>query len=271
MPLQDMHVHTSDSPDADIPAWELALRGVGEELHAIGFVAHLDMNPEDSCYDGFDPEGYDESVEKARKETGDRIIVLKGLEVGEPHRFQSRVKEMVDYSDYDFITGALHYVEGEGMILGDKVFRDRDPLALVEQYYLETRCMVESADIDILAHLGLFRRGLAMAGMDHSFDETRLWPDAVRGVLSAMIQRDIALEMNTSGLRRKETVTYPTPEVLELYRELGGRRVTLGSDSHREPHVFFGLAAGRKILLDKGFRRTFIFRERQPVPVPLGI
>jgi histidinol-phosphatase (PHP family) len=108
-----------------------------------------------------------------------------------------------------------------------------------------------------------------MAGLDHAFDETVLWPDLVAGVLSAVVERDMALELNTSGLRRKETTTYPTPRVLGLYRELGGSRVTLGSDSHRDPHVFFGLDTGRKILLEKGFEETCIYSMREPRPVPL--
>ncbi|MBN2586505.1 MAG: histidinol-phosphatase HisJ family protein [Candidatus Fermentibacteraceae bacterium] len=269
MPLPDMHVHTSDSPDAEIPARILVRRGREEGLSAIGFVAHLDMNPEDSCYDSFDPLGYEESVEGARRESENRITVMKGLEVGEPHRFQARAKALADYSDYDFIVGALHHVEGAGLILGDEVFRNSEHLPIVEEYYRETLRMVETADMDVLAHMGLVRRGLAMAGLDHAFDEISLWPDLLRGILSALIQREVALELNTSGLRRKEKTTYPTPRVIELYREMGGERITLGSDSHRDPHVFFGLAEGRMILLEKGFEKTFIYRAREPRPLPL--
>ncbi|MCD4700865.1 MAG: hypothetical protein K8S24_03315, partial [Candidatus Aegiribacteria sp.] len=60
--LTDMHVHTSDSPDADIPAWQLVQQGIANNLAAIGFVAHRDLNPEDDCYGGFNAEDYDKSV-----------------------------------------------------------------------------------------------------------------------------------------------------------------------------------------------------------------
>jgi histidinol-phosphatase (PHP family) len=264
-------VHTSDSPDADIPARELVRMGRKKGLFGIGFVAHLDLNPDDYCYGSFDPLGYGESIGSAREESGGELSVMMGLEVGEPHRFQDQARKLADYSDYDFIVGALHYVEGVGLILGDEVFRDNPRhLQVVEEYFAETLRMVEVSDIDVLAHLGLFRRGLAMAGIDHTFDETKLWPDAIGKILSVIIERDIALELNTSGLRRAEKTTYPTRRVLELYREMGGNRVTLGSDSHREPHVFFGLEAGRQQLLDAGFRDSFVFNSREPVGVPLG-
>ena len=53
--LHDMHVHTSDSPDAEIAAWELVRRGIQKGIASIGFVAHLDLNPADYCYGSFDP------------------------------------------------------------------------------------------------------------------------------------------------------------------------------------------------------------------------
>jgi histidinol phosphatase-like PHP family hydrolase len=84
--------------------------------------------------------------------------------------YEKQVKTLVAYSNYDFIIGALHTVEGIGMILGAEAYSDRDPLNIVEQYYLETLRMVEVSDIDILAHLGLCRRGIALAGLDYAFD-----------------------------------------------------------------------------------------------------
>ncbi|OPL19703.1 MAG: hypothetical protein AVO35_01650 [Candidatus Aegiribacteria sp. MLS_C] len=267
--LCDMHVHTSDSPDADIAAWELVRRGIQKNMAAIGFVAHLDLDPADPCYDSFDREEYDYSIGRARHESAGRLEVMKGLEVGEPHRFQEEALRRVDYGEYDFIVGALHSVEGTGMVLGEEAFGEREPLEVIEGYYAETLVMLQRADMDVLAHLGLFRRGMAIAGLDTSLDETEIWPETMREILQTLIDRGISLELNTSGLRRKESITYPTPEILGLYRGMGGTLVTLGSDSHRDPHVFFGLAQGRELLKEKGFDRAFIYRGRQPVEFPI--
>lgn len=269
MPLTDMHVHTSDSPDAEISAEELAGLGMEEGLGAIGFVAHLDMNPADYCCNSLDPAEYRKSLSEASRRAGDRLTVLKGLEVGEPHRFGKQAGELVDYSDYDFIVGALHYLDNDRLVLGGDIFKKGDHLAVVEEYYRETLSMVETAEMDILAHMGLFRRGLAMAGLDTSLDETELWPRTVQRILETLIARGIALELNTSGLRRAEKVTYPTPRVLELYGELGGKLVTLGSDTHRRSHLFHGLASGAALLREKGFSSCYLYRNRQPEPFPL--
>lgn len=269
MHLIDMHVHTDDSPDADIAAHELVARGLNMDLSGIGFVAHVDLDPEDYCYGGFEESTYSRSIDLARRKAGDKMLVLKGIEVGEPHMYEEEVKKLVDYSNYDFITGALHTVKGIGMILGKEVYKDGDTLEIVEEYFIETLRIVEVSDIDILAHMGLFRRGLALAGLKHDFNELELWPDTIRRILETMICRDIALELNTSGLRRKEKVTYPTPEILGLYREMGGQLITIGSDTHREPYIFFGLSDGRKLLIEKGFRNTNFFINREPRKRPL--
>ena len=259
-----MHVHTSDSPDADIPAWRLVQKGKENNLRGIGFVAHLDLNPEDFCYAAFNAASYDESINRAESEAEGRLSVMKGLEVGEPHVYEKQVKDLVDYPNYDFITGALHTVEGIGMILGKEVFADGDPMEIVKEYYSETLRMVEVSDIDILAHMGLFRRGLALAGLRYDFNEMQLWPETIDRILKVLIERKIALELNTSGLRRAEKMTYPIPAILERFRELGGTLVTLGSDTHREPHVFFGLKRGAALLLQTGFEEIYSFIDRDP-------
>lgn len=269
MSLFDMHVHTDDSPDADIPAHELVAQGLNMNLAGIGFVAHVDLDPEDYCYGGFKENSYNRSIDLARKKSGNRFLVLKGIEAGELHIYEEQVKEIVDYSEYDFITGAIHSVEGAGMVLGESAYGNADPFEIVERYYTETLQMVEEADMDILAHMGLFRRGLALAGLEHDFNELELWPDIIRCILETIIDRNIALELNTSGLRRKENITYPTPQILELYQRIGGELITIGSDTHHSPYVFFGLEDGRQLLIESGFRETFFFEKRIPKKLSL--
>lgn len=266
--IADMHVHTDDSPDANIPATELLARASRAGLAAVGFVAHLDLDPEDFCYGGFDGDGYLRSLSTAARDIPETRLI-RGLEIGEPHRFGDAARRLADYSQYDFITGALHTTKRAGMILGPDAFQGRDPIGIIGEYLTETVEMVTSADMDILAHFGLFRRGMALAGLDTSLDETELFPGKVDAILEVMTDRGIALEVNTSGLRRLEKVTYPIPSIIRRYRELGGELVTLGSDTHREPWIFFGLEEGRRLLLESGFRRAFIFSRRTPEAYPL--
>lgn len=263
----DMHVHTTDSPDASLAASELAARARDSGLAGIGFVAHLDFHPADFCTGAFSAGSYDRSFEEARSEVRGPVL-LKGVEIGEPHLFMDRAVAALGGGSYDFVTGALHWI-GDRLVLDAEGFAGTDQDDLVEEYILQSIRIAEDCPVDILAHFGIWRRGLARAGGGLGPDEVRLWPDLLRRLFVAMIERGMALEVNTAGLRRREGVTYPTRSVLGFYRECGGSLVTLGSDTHGEPHVFYGLAQGEALLAGEGFERAFSFRDRSPVAYPV--
>lgn len=265
MKYNDMHVHTSSSPDAEIPAADLCRMAYEIGVETIGFVAHLDLHPSDYCCNGFSEAGY--LAELAETESAE-VKVLRGLEVGEPHRYMEEAELLFTRSRYDFITGALHWIGGR-LILDEKPFFHGDPLEIVEEYYRDTLAIVQNAPINILAHMGIFRRGMARAGLRVDFDETGLFPSLIREILETMIQGGIALEVNTAGLRRPERTTYPTAAVLRMYAELGGKRITLGSDTHRRDNAFFGLSSGHSLIKSCGFTDYGAFVSGQYVATPL--
>jgi histidinol-phosphatase (PHP family) len=266
--LFDMHVHTTSSPDAGIPEEELAFRASSNGLGGVGFVAHVDFHPMDYCVGAFRADSYDAAFERALAESDAGLRLMKGIEIGEPHRFGDQIARAVAGRSYDFVVGAIHWV-GNQQILDPDPFQHGDPLELVEEYYRELLTMTRTCDIDVLAHAGICRRGMCRAGMDVSFDETALWPGLMTELIDSLIQRKIALEVNTSGLRRPEAVTYPTQKVLSLFSTLGGRMVTLGSDTHSDPWVFYGLSEGSRLLRAEGIDSATVFEGRKPVAVPL--
>ena len=56
-------------------------------------------------------------------------------------------------------------------------------------------------------------------------------------MLENCIARGLALELNTWSVRRGTRCITPAPEILRWYREMGGERVTLGSDAHQPERV----------------------------------
>ncbi len=260
-----MHVHTASSPDAEMPASELVDLASEFCVGTIGFVAHLDLHPSDYCYNGFSESDYMKELDLAEVSG---VRVLRGLEIGEPHLYMEKAEAIFTEERYDFITGALHWTE-DGLILGEKPFLNGNALEIVERYYEDTLKIVDQSPISILAHMGIFRRGMARAGLALDFDETLLFPSLMQEILQTMIRKNIALELNTSGLRRPEKTAYPSSSVLRLYFELGGRMVTVGSDTHRSEHAFFGLSSGQSILKSCGFNDYGYFLKGRYVNTPL--
>ncbi len=260
-----MHVHTSSSPDAEIPAVELCRIALEVGVETIGFVAHVDLHPSDHCCNGFSESDYLAELDLAESSG---VRVLRGLEVGEPHRYMEEAELLFTRSRYDFITGALHWLGDRHILKGAPFFRG-DALEIVKEYYRETLVIVQNSPINILAHMGILRRGMAQAGLTVDLNETVLFPSLIGEILETMIRRGIALEVNTAGLRRPERTTYPIADVLRMYSELGGERITLGSDTHRYKNAFFGLSAGHSLIKSCGFADYGVFVNGEYTAAPL--
>ncbi|HEY7680258.1 MAG TPA: hypothetical protein VIC04_07025, partial [Terriglobia bacterium] len=102
----------------------------------------------------------------------------------------------------------------------------------------------------------------------------------IRPVLRNCVERGIALDINTAALRRKYSspprdpaaLLAPGVDILRWYVELGGERVTLGSDSHRPEQLGFGLQLALDAARAAGLKYVTQFERRQArlLPLPLA-
>ena len=61
--------------------------------------------------------------------------------------------------------------------------------------------------------------------------------DLITKILKTVIEDGKGIEVNTSSFRYGLTDLTPSRDVLRLYKELGGKIITIGSDSHQEEHL----------------------------------
>ena len=84
------------------------------------------------------------------------------------------------------------------------------------------------------------------------------------------MEKGIALEVNTSGYSEKYGyMFYPDREVLQLYKELGGTLITIGSDAHVCKNIGMGFDAAMKLLKEIGFNEYCYFENGQAKSVPI--
>jgi len=95
------------------------------------------------------------------------------------------------------------------------------------------------------------------------------WMPYIEPILQKLVERGVGLEINTSGVRQAPREPYPGLAVLTRYRELGGRVLTVGSDSHRVEQLGVGLDTGIKLAKEAGFKELTRFDCRRRVAVPL--
>ena len=130
-----------------------------------------------------------------------------------------------------------------------------------ERYYGEMLEVVRAyKNYSVLGHMDLIVR----------YDQAGIYPfekvkHLVEQILKIVIADGKGIEVNTSSHRYGLNDTTPSLEILKLYRRLGGKIITIGSDSHRPEHLGAYLGGTRELLKELGFERFCTFEKMQPV------
>ena len=256
---QDYHIHTQFSCDSHASMNEMCRAALEIGISEIGICDHYDLLPEDPCYDYFKPDAWWKTLEQCRTDFKGLLHIRAGIELGEPHRFLRATQDILQQYPWDLALGSLHWV-GDELVFHRSYFNQPAEDAY-RAYFHELYNMVTQADFDVLAHMDIVKR--------YGFDEygeymPRKYEADIRAVLRAVAQKDIALEVNTSTLRRPIHQTTPSPEILTWFHEEGGKWVTLGSDAHRPENVGAGLEKAYSFVRDAGFNYLAGFKGRQP-------
>src|SRR5262249_42600954 len=134
---------------------------------------------------------------------------------------------------FDYALGSLHWV-GEESVFDVDYFQRYPASVTFPAFFTELERMTALGGFDILSHFDVpVRTAFAVYG---PYDP-RAYEDHIRPVLKNVIAHGIALDLNTAALRRRAQVLTPGLDILRWYVEMGGERVTLGSDAHTPKQV----------------------------------
>jgi len=159
--------------------------------------------------------------------------------------------------NFDFILGSVHNINN---IKLRKHLELNDKEAIYRTYFNEMYKLVSEADIDVLAHLDLMKR---YACEKYGIYDFHQFKDILADILKKAIQRNIGIEINTSGMRGKLGEALPALEVVGLYRDLGGEILTIGSDSHFAETVGAHMKEAVEMAKQCGFTEIYTFDQRE--------
>jgi histidinol-phosphatase (PHP family) len=260
----DYHTHTKFSCDSQAPLVEMCEAAIARGLPELGVSEHFDNVPQDSGTGFFRLAPWAAELEACRRRYAGRLTLRAGIEIGEPHAYPAEVKAILAQYPFDYAIGSLHWV-GTGFTFSPAFF-ERPADAAFRSYFDELEKMTRLGDFDILGHLEVVARvGYGVYGV---YDPTR-YEDVIRAVLQNCIARGIAIELNTWTVRRSLRCITPAPIVLGWYRELGGERVTLGSDAHESGRIAEDFDTARATLREAGLEYVTQFNKRQATLIPL--
>ena len=277
LPL-DAHLHTSLSPDSDVPIDAFAEQAVERGIAEIAITDHVDFEPGTPAYDFVPFEERERLVRAAAERWEARGVAIRfGVEISFDRRFEDDIRDHLRAHRYDYVIGSVHVYRRSpyaadrvaGFVAGKRL---QD---IVEPYFSEVEAAARSGLFDTLGHLDFVKRYL-----HPHVTATRLAaaPELYEPVLRALVDTGTALEVNTSGLRQAAGETYPSAAIVGRFRELGGERVTVGSDAHRSYAFAWALADGYEHVRTAGFDALTIRRggaleqvSLEPVPNAMGV
>lgn len=276
--MTDCHTHTAVSPDGYDNAEATYRQACRLGLKAVAVTEHVEANrpygPENytTVHTSDEHYFYNHDIFNRSMEVNSGIIkkadsdtlFINGVELGQAtHNFEF-ADLIADDERTDFIIGSMHELRNRD----DFAFlnyHELDINAVLDEYFDEILQLCRWGRFDTLGHLTYPLRYICGdAGTDVNMT---VFHDKIREIFRELASADKGLEINTSGLRQKYGKTFPDAELLKLYREYGGKIITLGSDAHRTCDIGKGISEGAEMASCLGFTKIYYFRKH----VPYGI
>lgn len=265
----DCHTHTTNS-DGKATVDELCAAALTVGLSGVIITDHANMNyyNERSTYESMLQSIRD--TEDAAKKYGKNLKVLRGMELGEYTVAPKKAKEVLALNSFDAILCAVHFVPQAGWSVPynridfqNSMLKDEEINEYLEYYFDLLSETVDAFDFDILAHIHCPVRYIS--GKWGRKCNIMLFEDKISEILEKIVKRNIALELNTSRMINGDgSYNFSLDKILTMYKDLGGKMVTLGSDAHSATSVGKNFKEAVPLLKSCGFNSLYYFENRQP-------
>jgi histidinol-phosphatase (PHP family) len=246
--------------------FELAARAIQTGLAEMGFSDHSPMPTDD--FDDWrmratELEVYVSNVERARREHPGLRIKL-GLEVDYLPGYEEWIRELASKYPWDYFIGSVHYISPSWAIDNPKQLSEwklHDPFEVWSAYFERLTLAAESGLFDIIGHADLCKKFCIYPKQDCA-------PLFVR-FLKAAQAHDVAIELNTAGLRKDCREIYPSPQILNLAAQFRVP-ITFGSDAHAPAEVGLNLTDAVALARNAGYSHycRFTGRSREETKLP---
>ena len=165
---------------------------------------------------------------------------------------------------FDFVLGSVHKLEN--IDLTQLIVTEKNARSIGDAYYYHLLKLSEEGDFDCLAHMDYFKKHCAKQNLPDLYEE---YQPTIKKVLENVIRRGKGIEINTACMGGILEDTMPGLETLRMYKELGGRIITVGSDSHRPERIGYGFDRVYQMLKEAGFDSISVYKNRKNIQQPI--
>jgi histidinol-phosphatase (PHP family) len=250
--LIDLHNHTPLCKHAKGEPEEYIKKALEKGIEIYGFADHAPMNFDPKYRMSFEEmEKYEQKITSLSQKY-DNIKILLGYEVD----FTPEIDKRVLNRDVDYLIGSVHFLDNWGFDNPEfiKEWQNRDVEDIYKEYFYLIEQMAKSRMFDIVGHLDLIK----VFGYKPKTPIKDLAKNAIKEIKKA----SMAIEINTSGLRKPVKEIYPSFELLEMVLE-ENIDITFSSDAHSPEQVGFMLKETVEEIKKLGFNEAIYFEKRK--------
>lgn len=276
----DYHVHTEFSDDSNYPMEQVIKDAITKGFDELCFTDHVDYGikkdwdepgemiyrkggagePDQMPVANVDYPVYYKTFQKMKELYQDKISLKFGLEFGMQAHTVEKYEKLFSRYPFDFIILSVHEIE-------DKEFWNQGfqngmtQQEYNERYYEEMLYLVQNYhNYSVLGHMDLITR----------YDKAGVYPfEKLKPILTKILKTVIAdekgIEVNTSSHRYGLKDLTPSRDILKLYKKLGGKIITIGSDSHKPGYLGAFVDETKEELRSLGFEYICTFDKMKPV------
>ena len=265
--LTDMHTHSTFSPDGKDTLEKMLEEALKLGVGFYGVSEHVDYDVYLTDVRVFgkqwftDQEAYFHRARRLQEDYAGSMNVIVGAEFAYAYGMDEAEEcYLKDYEKYkpDFVINSVHTLGGHDYCRDEPFYKTNEKgerlLRTKDEVYKEYFAVVKKSlavpyPYDIVGHVGYVSRYAPYKDRSLTVKE---FPEEWDGILKEIIARDKILEVNTSN-KLGVSMTLPDVDALKRYFELGGRKVSFGSDAHFASRILDKREETVKILKEIGF------------------
>lgn len=263
----DMHTHSESSHDSVCLIEDMCLAQIEKGTNVMAVTDHADIFSYKD-YDIYTPikEAY-ETVQKLNEKYNDKMLLLSGVEISEGFWFPEYSAKMKELCNYDVIIGSVHCVKYKDLTIPySKIdfskFLENEVYEYLDAYFDDVLTILNVEEFDILAHLTCPLRYIS--GKYQIDIDLEHFKEKINKILDIIIEKEIALEVNTSGYSISNDFM-PTKEIIKKYYDMGGKLITIGSDAHVTQNASVNFEKAIEFIKETGFENLYYYKDRNPV------
>lgn len=267
--LHDQHMHSSFSKDSteDLRNYYLEAKRLG--IKYLLTCEHYDFH---TTVDGttWDVD-YDKLIatqEELKQEFTD-ITPLLGIELGYRKEYLKEMIEIANKYDYDLIQLSIHDSD-KGDYYFKETFASGVEKIMKEYFDITEEALNTFSNFDVLSHIDFAFKTIVMIDYHYKFSD---YEERIKTILQLLVKNNKALEINSKVLKVINEIYLQNDKnyqfddhlryLLKLYKECGGKKLTLSSDAHKASKYRLDFDKHIAVIKEMGFDELIYFIKRK--------